>query len=45
MIYLDSSALLEWLELRSDQPVVSSELGRVDVLSIPQKCGGMDYEE
>lgn len=52
MIYLDSSALMklirreaetealsEWLELRRDQ-VVSSELGRVEVVRAARRVGG-----
>ena len=36
----ETEALLEWLDLRADQPVVTSELGRVEVLRAARRVGG-----
>ncbi len=36
----ESSALSAWLDLHSDQPVVTSELGRVEVLRAVRSVGG-----
>jgi predicted nucleic acid-binding protein len=35
----ETDALREWLSLRSEQPVVSSELGRVEVLRAARRAG------
>jgi predicted nucleic acid-binding protein len=35
----ETDALLEWLNLRSEQPLVSSELGRVEVLRAARRAG------
>ena len=36
----ETDALREWLHLHSEQPVVSSELGRVEVLRAARRVGG-----
>lgn len=36
----ETQALCEWLDLRREQPVVSSELGRVEVLRAARSVGG-----
>lgn len=36
----ETEALREWLELRIDQPVVTSELGRVEILRAARRVGG-----
>ena len=36
----ETVALTEWLDLRADQPVVTSELGRVEVLRAARRVGG-----
>jgi predicted nucleic acid-binding protein len=36
----ETEALHEWLDLRGEQPVVSSELGRVEVLRAARRVGG-----
>jgi predicted nucleic acid-binding protein len=36
----ETDALREWLNLHSEQPVVSSELGRVEVLRAARRIGG-----
>jgi uncharacterized protein len=41
----ETSALREWLELRPDQPVVTSELGRVEVLRAARRVGGRALAE
>ena len=35
----ETSALRRWLDLRPEQPVVSSELGRVEVLRAARRVG------
>ena len=35
----ETEALLEWLSLRPEQPVVTSELGRVEVLRAARRAG------
>ena len=36
----ETDALRDWLNLRSEQPVVTSELGRVEVLRTARRVGG-----
>jgi len=36
----ETDALRDWLNLRPEQPVVSSELGRVEVLRAARRVGG-----
>jgi predicted nucleic acid-binding protein len=36
----ETDVLREWLDLRREQPVVSSELGRVEVLRAARRVGG-----
>lgn len=36
----ETTALCEWLSLRPDEPVVTSELGRVEVLRAAGRIGG-----
>ncbi|MGH8918451.1 MAG: PIN domain-containing protein [Actinomycetes bacterium] len=36
----ETPALREWLSVRPDQPVVTSELGRVEVLRAARRVGG-----
>ncbi len=36
----ETAALSDWLDQRPDQPVVSSELGRVEVLRAARRLGG-----
>lgn len=36
----ETAALREWLSVRPDQPVVSSELGRVEILRAARRVGG-----
>ncbi len=36
----ETAALREWLSLRPEQPVVTSELGRVEVLRSARRVGG-----
>jgi uncharacterized protein len=36
----ETDALRQWMDLRRDQPVVSSELGRVEVLRAARRVGG-----
>ena len=36
----ETDALRQWLDLRREQPVVSSELGRVEVLRAARRVGG-----
>jgi predicted nucleic acid-binding protein len=36
----ETEALREWLDLRREQPVVSSELSRVEVLRAARRAGG-----
>lgn len=36
----ETLALSEWLDLHSEQPVVSSELGRVEVIRAARRLGG-----
>jgi predicted nucleic acid-binding protein len=36
----ETEALREWLTLRPDQPIVTSELGRVEVLRAARRVGG-----
>src|SRR5688500_16635019 len=36
----ETVALCEWLELRLEQPVVTSELGRVEILRAERRVGG-----
>ena len=36
----ETDALREWLSLRPEQPVVTSELGRVEVLRAARRVGG-----
>ena len=36
----ETAALRRWLDLRPEQPVVSSELGRVEVLRAARRIGG-----
>lgn len=36
----ETAALLEWLDLRREQPMVTSELGRVEVLRAARRIGG-----
>lgn len=36
----ETTALREWLNLHSDQPVVTGELGRVEVLRAARRIGG-----
>jgi uncharacterized protein len=41
----ETSALIEWLGLRTEQPVVTSELGRVEVLRAARKVGDLVLAE
>ncbi|MGH3869987.1 MAG: type II toxin-antitoxin system VapC family toxin [Pseudonocardiaceae bacterium] len=41
----ETAALREWLGERSEQPVVSSELGRVEVLRAARRVGGRALTE
>lgn len=41
----ETTALLEWLGLHPDQPVVTSELGRVEVLRAARRIGGQALAE
>lgn len=41
----ETAALGEWLDQRSDQPVVTSELGRVEVLRAARRVGGQVLSE
>jgi predicted nucleic acid-binding protein len=36
----ETEALREWLDLRPEQPVVTSELGRVEILRAARRVGG-----
>lgn len=36
----ETEALIEWLDLHPEQPVVTSELGRVEVLRAARRIGG-----
>jgi predicted nucleic acid-binding protein len=36
----ETDALRDWLDLRREQPVVTSELGRVEVLRAARRAGG-----
>jgi hypothetical protein len=36
----ETAALREWLSLRPEEPVVTSELGRVEVLRAARRVGG-----
>lgn len=36
----ETAAMREWLSVRPEQPVVTSELGRVEVLRAAQRVGG-----
>jgi predicted nucleic acid-binding protein len=41
----ETQALREWLDQRSEQPVVTSELGRVEVLRAARRVGGQVLAE
>lgn len=41
----ETAALIEWLELRPDESVVTSELGRVEVLRAARRIGGQMLAE
>jgi predicted nucleic acid-binding protein len=41
----ETAALGEWLSLRPEQPVVTSELGRVEVLRATRRVGGQALAE
>ncbi len=41
----ETAALSEWLDLRPEQPVVTSELGRVEVLRAARRVGGQVLAE
>lgn len=41
----ETEALREWLELRREQPVVTSELGRVEVLRAARRIGDLVLAE
>ncbi len=41
----ETAALGDWLDLRPDQPVVTSELGRVEVLRAARRIGGQALAE
>ncbi len=41
----ETAALSEWLNARPDQPVVTSELGRVEVLRAARRVGGRAVSE
>jgi len=41
----ETDALSEWLDRRGDQPVVTSELGRVEVLRAASRIGGQVLAE
>lgn len=41
----ETEALREWLELRPEQPVATSELGRVEVLRAARRIGGSALAE
>jgi predicted nucleic acid-binding protein len=41
----ETAALIEWLDLRPEQPVVSSELGRVEILRAARRFGGQVLAE
>jgi len=41
----ETAALREWLDLRPEQPVVSSELGRVEDLRAARRIGGQVLAE
>ena len=41
----ETAALRDWLDLRPEQPVVTSELGRVEVLRAARRVGGQVVAE
>ncbi len=41
----ETSALREWLEMRPEQPLVTSEVGRVEVLRAARRVGGPGLAE
>jgi predicted nucleic acid-binding protein len=41
----DTEALVEWLSLRPDEPLISSELGRVEVLRAARRAGSQALAE
>ncbi len=41
----ETSALREWLDVRPDQPVITSELGRVEVLRAARRVDGRALTE
>jgi predicted nucleic acid-binding protein len=41
----ETPALRQWLDVRPEQPVVTSELGRVEVLRAARKVGGQALAE
>lgn len=41
----ETAALREWLSVRPEQPLVTSELGRVEVLRVARRVGGRALTE